>query len=59
MIIGSSRTSNGAQLRSGAIADREGLADARSVPIDAPPAMEYTVSAGARKIGANVEPVAR
>ncbi len=59
MIIGTSRTSSGAQLRSGGIAGCEASAGAWSARIDPPPAIEYTASAGARKIGANVDPVAR
>src|SRR4029453_6282271 len=57
MIIGTSRTSSGTQLRSGGNAGPG--APARSAKIDAPPAIEYTASAGARKIGANIDPVAR
>src|SRR4029453_18095725 len=59
MIIGTSRTSSGAQLRSRGSAGPEASAGARSATIDAPPAIEYTASAGPKKIGANIDPVAR
>src|SRR5215211_5261982 len=59
MIIGTSSTSSGAQLCSGGNARTGPSASVRSGKIDAPPAIEYTVSAGPRKIGAKVDPVAR
>src|SRR5215218_5400128 len=59
MIIGTSRASSGAQPCSGGNARPGASAGVRSAKIDAPPAIEYTASAGPRKIGAKVDPVAR
>jgi hypothetical protein len=59
MVIGMSRINNGAQVRSGGIADSRRSLDGRSSKRRVPLAIAYTPSAGPRKMGANVAPVAK